>query len=366
MIAMIATAGPALAAGASAGQPRAPRILVTWQVNHFPKPQFTLSYAEALQRHGLATWPGPTGLVEAWHTQDLSEAQRVGVLIGASAHHDRQLLPIYLEAVRMPSERVRKAAAYGYRLLIGDAPPSMAIPITDAAADRLAGEMRAVGETLRRHPLVELWLASALHDEGVAWPGWRGVVLNRKPTRCLQAVESVAQAEDADLLITAYHLTDNLQTRNGLLRLIEALSLKQFLFIPKGDNKGWGIEVWDEAHATLQAWLATTCGTDPEQRLVDGLEQLGAHGVQPFSGDACSVWEQLADEPVERWWYLAARQLYWCGGPYMPLAALRAETEQNRAQRAILLEWYQRLGTTPGLSGRRLPPRPPAEVQRRH
>jgi len=341
---------------------------VTWQVNHFPKPQFTLGYAEGLQRHGLATWPGPTGLVEAWHTQRLTESQRVGLLIGASAHHDRRLIPIYLEALQMPSQRVRKAAAYGYRLLIGDAPPSLTVTITDVAADRLAGEMRAISDTLRRHPLVELWLASALHDEGVTWPGWKGVVLNRHPIQCLQAVERVAEAEDADLLITAYRLTDALQTRNGLLRLIEALSLKQFLFIPKGENKGWGMEVWDQAHESLSAWLDTTCGTDPEQRLITSLEQIGALGVRPFDADACSVWEQLADEPIERWWYLAARQLYWCGGPYIPLDALRAETEQNRSKRAGLLKWYQRLGTTPGLSGRRLPrtappgPLPPASL----
>jgi hypothetical protein len=114
----------------------------------------------------------------------------------------------------------------------------------------------------------------------------------------------------------------------------------------------------------LQSWLASSCGLNAEERLVRSLEQLGAKGVRPFDVEACHVWEQLADEPVERWWHLAAKQLYWCGGPSISLSALRAETEENRKRRASLLEWYKRLGPSqslnPAARGNRRAPGNPA------
>jgi hypothetical protein len=320
-------------------------VVLAWQypiphaVDAFPAAHFTQDHAWRVCRQALTVWPGPTGLVQEWQSGKLKERQKVALLLGGAAFHNRQLIPVYMEAVRDPAQRVRKAAAYGFRALIGDLPPPVTSRINDQQAELLRGEMAAMYTTLCRHPLVTMWLASALHAEGTTWPGWSGVLLHRRPIYCFQAIEKVVEPEDLDHLLVAFYMFENDQHRTSMARLIEGVTLQKLFKKPK-IGQGWGPELYAEAVAKLEAWAAASCGQDYEQRLTASVEALGVHGVEPLHPDACGMWQQILLKGEPSWWLLASKQLYLCGAPVADISILRAESKESKQQREMLIEFY--------------------------
>jgi hypothetical protein len=320
-------------------------LVLAWQhpipkaVDAFPSTYFTQTHAWRVSKQALTVWPGPTGLVKEWQSGDLNQRQRVALLLGGAAFHNRQLLPVYMEAIRDPSQRIRKAAAYGFRTLIGDLPPPVSSPITDEQAEALHGEMAAVYATLCRHTLVTMWLASALHSEGKIWPGWSGVLLHRRPIYCFQAIEKVVEAEDLDDLLVAFAMFESDQHRTSMAQLIEGLSLNKFFKKPQ-IGRGWGPSLYTEAVSNVAAWADQSCGQSWEQRLATSIEAIGIHGVDPLHPDACDMWQQILLRGEPSWWLLASRQLYLCGAPATEISILRAEGEESKQQREMLIKFY--------------------------
>jgi hypothetical protein len=320
-------------------------IVLAWQyqipnaVDVFPAAHFTQDHAWKVSRQALTIWPGPTGLVKEWQSGNLRERQKVALLLGGGAFHNRQLLPVYMEAIQDPSQRVRKAAAYGFRTLIGDLPPPVTSRITDEQAEMLLGEMTAVYATLRRHPLVTMWLASALHSEGKIWPGWTGVLMRRRPIFCFRAIEKVVEPDDLAHLLVAFEMFENDQHRTSMAKLIEGLTLNRFFRKPKV-GQGWGPELYTEAVNKVVAWVDEGCGQGYEQRLTASVEALGVQGVEPLHPDACDMWQQILLKGEPSWWHLASRQLYLCGAPATEISILRAESEESKQQREKLISFY--------------------------
>jgi hypothetical protein len=319
-------------------------LVLAWQhpvpnaVDAFPV-AFTQNHAWQISRQALTVWPGPTGLVQEWQSGALRERQKVALLLGGGAFHNRQLLPVYMEAIMDPSQRVRKAAVYGYRTLIGDLSPQVHSHITDEQAEMQHGEMAAMHDTLRRHPLVTMWLASALHSQGKTWPGWTGVLLRRRPVICFRAIEKVVEPEDLPHLLVAIEMFESEQHRTSVAKLIEGLTLNSFFRKPKV-GQGWGPELYTEAVNKAFAWADETCGQSWEQRLAANLEALGVRGVEPLHPDACDMWQQILLRGEPSWWLLAARQLYLCGAPATEISILRAESEESKQQREKLISFY--------------------------
>jgi hypothetical protein len=279
-----------------------------------------------------------------WYEGGLKENQRVALLLGAAAHHDASMLELYLEAVVSDSPRLRQAAAYGYRDLIGDGLPNVARGVDDDAAQRLAAEIGAVQSTLGSHSLVEMWLHAALHDEERSLPGYRGILQRRPSDACFRAVERLMGPEDLEALITAYRVSEDLANRIPLLRLIEALTLNQFIVMPIGDRKGWGAEVYQDGVHLLDVWLVEQadqrCDLDYGPVVSASLSKMGAIGVNPLDPEACGVWGLVLSQGDPRWWATASRRLYECGGPWRELSVLQASSDENRSLRNSLMKWY--------------------------
>ncbi len=94
-------------------------------VEWFPSDYFNGHPRTQLQREVLEYWPGPTELVRLWNEGELSEDDRVILLVGGAAFHDPQLLAVYRQAVISDSQRIRQAAVYGYRDLLADGLPNV-------------------------------------------------------------------------------------------------------------------------------------------------------------------------------------------------------------------------------------------------
>lgn len=314
------------------------QLTVPGAIGLFPRSTFSARHSERIQEHALTVWPGPTGLVQAWESGELTRRQRIALLVGGAAFHDRQLLPVYIEASGDRAQTIRKAASYGYRMLLADAPPNLNAEIDDASAEKLAAEMRAMQNTLRQWPLAAVWLAALLHNEDSSLPGWRGVTLRRWPIQCLRALEVVAEPEDVDLLITAYSLSKNPQSRTSLLKIIEGLTLSQFIPKPLAE-KGWGPEVYEAGHLALDEWWCSSWRLDTEERLRQSMEAAGAAGVEPFHPDSCHVWQLLLTSGISRWWELSSRELYRCGVPPKRISILRPDRGDSDVRRDALLRW---------------------------
>ena len=68
------------------------------------------------------------------------------------------------------------------------------------------------------------------------------------------------------------------------------------------------------------------------------------HGVEaedPFGSNACGLWLAILRRDVPRWWPLAARRLYACGGPWYELSSLNPESGHNMQLRRQLSAWYK-------------------------
>ncbi len=319
--------------------------LVSPEVAHFPGSFFESRAKASLQRRAMESWPGPAQLVDAWQAGTLERQERMAVLLGASAFHDPVLLPLYRDAVESDDERLRMAATYGYRDLLGDAVPRVAGGVDAAAGRALIGEMEAVAATLRERPLVELWLQAALANEGASMPGWRGVVLQRPVGVCLRALERIVVVDDLGLLATAYRGSAATDLRFGLVQLLESVTLQRFFVKPKDPSRGWGMkhvnEAFEFADVFLAQWIDARCTVDPRQLLKSSIAAMGLPGVDPDSPAAYFVWQQILVSGPATWRMTAARRLYEHGGRWQPLPASRADSPAGVQARQELVGWYR-------------------------
>ena len=329
-------------------------------VMDFPGGYFDSQVRENFQRYVMASWPGPTELMHLWRDGDLSEEQRVALLLGGAVYHDPAMLPAYREAIKSESQRLRQAAIYGFRDLIGDSPPNVNVTIDEIARLAIADEMRWVQRTLRRHSLLEMWLQSALVQEGASLPDYIGVKLDRPARYCFGAAERLFDVGDLDLLVTAYEQSQDRENRFALLKLIEAVSVSRFFIIPAGQNKGWGKWTIDEALRRLDGrvrqWRNSNCQLEEEAALHQNLRSLGAKNMDPLDPSSDRLWLALLDGTNSRWWALAARRLYASGGPWYELSVLRPHSKENERRRNELSYWYSAIkGTTREQSPQRKP-----------
>lgn len=317
------------------------------EVSYFPGEYFDTEGKLTLQRRAMERWPGPTQIVDRWATGELGHRDKMAILLGASVSHDPVLLPIYLESVTSSNPRIRMAAAYGYRDLLGDGIPNLSAGVDLPAGRQLAGEIAAVMKTLRARSLVEFWLQAALAAEGASMPGWRGVVMRRSPGLCLGAVEKIAVFDDFQFLAVAYRLSERQSTRFGLLRLLEAVTLQSFYSRPTDANAGWGTKdmetAFEAADEFLAGWLDGRCIWDAAVILDASLAAKGAHGVDPWGPDSWDLWLQVLKQGTPGWRMMAARRLYELGGRWSDLSMFQADSEAQIEERDGLVEWYRLL-----------------------
>jgi hypothetical protein len=313
-------------------------------IEHFPGSYFDSRVRVPYQRVVMAGWPGPGRLMEIWAGEDLSEDQRVAWLLGAPVFHDSSLLPAYAEAVVGESQRLRQAAAYGYRDLIADRLPDVTGGIDDETARLFHQEILLMIRSLRRHSLPELWLQSALAHDDTSFPGWVGLYLNRPRNDCFRAVERLIDVGDLGLLVEAYRLSVDQGARISLMKLIEAMSLSRFIIKPSGDRRGWGAYIYEDALAALDGalrqWSPGACAVDGESVLLRNLETIGAEEDELRSWGTQEIWLDILKRGFPRWWKLAARRLYESGGPWYEISALDADDDRNQSQRDALLRWF--------------------------
>jgi len=319
-------------------------------VMDFPGRYFDTRVRENFQRYVKASWPGPTELMRLWSDRDLSEEQRVALLLGGAVYHDPMMLPAYREAIKSESQRLRQAAIYGFRDLIGDRPPNVNVTIDEMALRAIAEEMKWVQRTLSRHSLLEMWLQSALAQEGASLPVYTGVKMSRPPKYCFGAAERLFDVGDLDLLVTAYEQSQDRNNRIALLKLIEAVSMSRFLIIPTGQNRGWGKWAVDDALRSLDGrvrqWRNSNCQLDGEAVLYQNLRSLGAKNKDPLGPSSYRLWLALLEGTNSRWWALAARRLYASGGPWYELSVLRPDSKDNERRRNELSRWYRPITRT--------------------
>jgi len=320
-------------------------VLSAGAVTYFPGRYFDTWERENFQRHVMASWPGPTELMRLWRDGDLSQEQRVALLLGGAVYHDPVMLPAYRAALKSESQRLRQAAIYGFRDLIGDRPPNVNVTIDEEVVKAIAGEMRWVQRTIGRHSLLAMWLQSALIQEGASLPDYVGVRMIRPPNDCFRAAGRLFDFGDLDLLVTAYEHSQVTNSRLALLKLIEAASMSRFLRIPAGRNSGWGPEVYEAALRNLDGmvrrWRSSNCQLDGEAILYQNLRSLGARNTDPLGPNSVRLWLALLEGKNSRWWALAARRLYATGGPWYELSVLRPDTEDNMRLRDELSTWYR-------------------------
>ncbi|MFV2071622.1 MAG: hypothetical protein ACC742_03090 [Thermoanaerobaculales bacterium] len=320
-------------------------VITTGLVSRFPGDYYDTRSRSWLQRQAMTRWPSPEGLLRMWSEEKLSERQRMALLLGGAAFHDPVLLPAYREAIMADSQRLRQAAAYGYRDLLADRLPDVRNGIDDESAKLLADEMELVERTLRRRSLLEMWLESVLLGEGLSFPGWKGVALQRRSNDCFRAAEKLVDVEDLDLLVRTYQLSEDFQNRVQLMKLIEAVSLSRFFEKPTGERQGWGMGIFisglEALDATLPGWIGEDCLVDTEEVLRSNLALMGVRGLDPLSAEGCIVWQAVLLKGRPRWWSVAARRLYACGGPFYELSALQPDREANRKLRNGLVNWYR-------------------------
>ncbi len=320
-------------------------LLVSPEISHFPGPYFDSVGRERMQRRVMEIWPGPSAIVKLWESGRLRKEGRIIVLVGAAAYHDRQLLPIYRKGITLPDSRVRQAAAYGYRDLIGDDLPNLAGGIDPWSGHKFGREMDRIAQTLEKHTLVEIWLEATLKNEGKRFPGFRGFVPERHAPDCLRSVERLMRIEDLGDLVAAYQLSEDQTTRLGLLRLIEALSLERFVAERGPTARGWGPEVYGQAMAKLdtaiEGWTRSGCEINGEHVVRSNMATMGAKVPGISSQEACWVWLNVLKAGDPGWRATASRQLYECGGPYIELSVLSVGSAENEARLDRLLGWYQ-------------------------
>ncbi len=315
-------------------------------VSYFPGSYYDSVGRATLERVVMESWPSPSALLTLWRGDDLSEEERVTILLGGAAFHDPQLLVLYEEAIHSDSPRLRMAAAYGYRDLLADARPSVAGGVAVDAARLLASEMHALERTLRYRPLIDIWAETLLNAEGGGLPGYRGVILDRHPAVAIRAIERLMGPPDLDLLVTTYRLSSDRQHRLSLLKLIEGMTLSNFVVKPKGARAAWSPDaIYDRALQRLDSaivhWRRHGCRVDFETVVASNLARMGAAGVRPLGPEACGVWLRVLEKGAPEWSGLASRRLYACGGPWVGISTLEAESPTAQQNRRYLVSWYR-------------------------
>jgi hypothetical protein len=328
------------------------------EVAYFPGDLFDSEAKLTLQRRAMERWPGPAQIVELWESEELAHEDRMAILLGAAASHDPTLLPVYRKALTSLHPRLRMAAAYGYRDLLGDALPNIGTGVDREAGRRLAAEVDAVARTLRVKTLTEFWLQAALAVEGKSMPGWTGAVMRRSPGICLNAVEKVVVFEDFEVLAAAYRIAERPGTRAGLLRLLEAVTMRQFYVKPNESTAGWGLKNMNEGLAAaddfLDLWLDRRCTRDIREILTVSFAALGARGVDPLGTDSWELWLRVLKQGTPAWRMMASRRLYELGGRWSNLSMFHADSESQVKARDDLVSWYRLLPTQ--VSDRSRPP----------
>jgi len=320
---------------------------VSPEISYFPGSYFEAEVKTNLQRRAMERWPGPSQIVDQWQSGDFDMQEKMAVLLGMSASHNPVMLPLYREAVMSDNGRIRMAAAYGYRELLGDALPNVADGVDLESARQLRAEMDAVAGTLRERPLVEFWLQSALMDDGTSMPGWRGAVVRRPKGVAFRAVERILSFDDFGYLATAYRRAQGTDTRVSLIRLLEAITLREFLIVPNDARAGWGSKHIDEAleatDAFVDYWVDVRCTTDPDMVLAASINAMGVRGVSPLDPKLYEFWLHVLKNGAGPWHMMAARQLYDLGGRWSQLSVLQAESPAQVAVRDDLILWYRML-----------------------
>ncbi len=324
----------------SAGLAAAGALQGIGEMHYFPGSYFDAEVRSSLYREALESWPGPTALVDMWRTGDLSRDQRQAVLLGGAAFHDADLLAIYIEAIRDPNERIRQAAAYGYRGLLGDVYPDVRTGVSQEQTKRLEAEMRAVASTLEHATLAELWTASLLASEDRTLPGWRGVVLRRPAVVCLEALDQVATVEDLPTVATAFQMARDRTVRLGLLRFLEAFTLQQLVVKKQGPRATWGSREYDAGLDAADRWSESRCSFDPLRELEDGFARLGVRGLDPMSPEACVLWQEILLNGPPQWRGTASEMLYRCGGPPLFIDRLDPDSDPSGEVWRRLLRWF--------------------------
>lgn len=317
-----------------------PAILASPETRSFGTEYYDSVARSQFRERVLVAWPGPSGLSVLWQSGELKRGQKMTLLLGGAAFHDPQLLPLYREALVADSPRLRQAAAYGYRDLIGDDVPNIRGGVSPETAQALVGELDAVVRTAQRATLVEIWLASVLAAEGRRPPDWQGITFKRSSSLCLRAVGRLVGPEDLGAVVGAYQLSGDRVNRLFLMRLIEGLSMSRLVVKPQMQGKGWGSEVYDEGLERLDRWLSLQCDLGVAPILEKAFSDLGVRGVDPLSPTACDAWVQILARGPQSAWAVAADRLYRCGGPAIQLSLFRADTEHNRAAWKRLKAWY--------------------------
>jgi len=317
------------------------QLSIPGAVSYFPGEYFDLTGRQHLTSLVLERWPGPSGLLRLWMSEDLDEKRRVVLLLGGAAHHDATLLPAYAEAAVDESPRVRQAAVYGYRLLTGDPVPDVSQGVDLQSGQKLQHEIWAMASTLRRHTLVQVWLHALLVGKGHGLPGWSGLVLQRPESICLKAVDRVFGPEDLPDLVMAYRLSPVERHRISLLKLIEGITLQRFIVRPRGERATWGLRTYRDGMKRFEGWLDARCDVDSESIVGARVRRVTGQSVRPFTAEACSAWLRMLAHSNSRWWSLVADRLYQCGAPYHQMSILGAEGRGNEDGRELLLSWYR-------------------------
>ncbi len=308
-------------------------------VTYFPGDYYATKGRFAVERQVLETWPGPTAMSRLLALQGLTEDQKVALLLGAGAFHDPQLLPAYRAALGDPSPKVRKAAVFGYRVLLGDVPP-VEPDVRPEAVLRVRKEMRIVGWALRRESLVRVWLDSLLAPDGVSLSAHKGLVFERPEKACALALDRLVEPEDISLVAEAYRRAEGRSRRVLLLRFLESLGMRKMIKKPKGVRVGWGDEIYVQALERGDALVARLCNTDVHRFLRSRLATAGARGVDPESPEAAFVWIAVLDKMPESWWGVANRMLARSGAPWEFISLYEPESKSSKAARDRLLQFY--------------------------
>lgn len=323
----------------------------------FPGDYYHSRVEAGFRREVMESWPGPSQLLRLWNEGELEEPDRVSLLLGGAAFHDPALLPAYREALFSPLQRVRQAAAYGYRDLLADSLPQVSGGVSEEHAALLGDEMDWVMRTLATASLFEMWIQALLVHEDTGLPGWQGVTLQRPQGVCLRALDRLVGVEDLPLLLQAYDMTRDFSTRISLLKLVEAVTLSRFINMPTDEKAGWGRRVFTNAMDSLEGarrgWPRDGCTVHGEAVLTESLRTMGVSGLDPLSAEGCGVWLGILDRGYSQWWMLASRRLYACGGPWVEISAFSPEKDPGPEQRKILLQWFQPL--MPGAQGQTTP-----------
>ncbi|MCP4898102.1 MAG: hypothetical protein GY906_14110 [bacterium] len=311
-------------------------------IDHFPSPYFDKYVRQTLQQRTLRHGYGPTSILRVWEAQDLSEDEQISILVGSAAFHDPSLLKIYMHAMKNPSQRVRQAAAYGYRDLIGDRIPDATGDINKDVARRLLQEMDRVRRTLVRVPLASFWLDSVLAHNEQVMPGHLGISLSRSLDDALWSLGRIVTPEDANLLVAAYPLAG--AGKGGIRDLLERLMLKQWMVIPhQTGRQGWSPQrVGETARRRGDRWVTSLCAVDYESELKKSFAGIGVTDIEPTSGSACPIWFGILNEPRSEWWPTAARFLYRCDFPPSTLMeATKSPEDLEKAKERLVKQVHK-------------------------